>query len=179
MGGMSEWVTRLSILVAALVGAWYDARERRIPNSLTVPALCLALAISALGGLGSLGASLAGTGLCLVLSLPLFLLRGLGGGDVKLLVAFGAFLGPTRLFPALVVMAFVGGALGLVAMIRQGAVRRTFVNLYLMGQTVRDRIFARGKDAKSAFWLTLDTPGVVTAPYGVAISAGALYAWFF
>lgn len=179
MEGMSEWVTGLSILAVALASGWYDVRERRIPNFLTVFAFALAISISALGGLGSLGVSLLGAGLSLLLALPLFLLRGLGGGDVKLLVAFGAFLGPTRLFPAFIVMAFVGGALGLVAMIRQGAVRRTFVNLYLMGQTVRDRIFARGKDAQSMFWVTLDTPGAVTVPYGVAISAGALYAWFF
>jgi hypothetical protein len=76
-------------------------------------------------------------------------------------------------------MAFVGGALGLVAMIRGGAVRRTFVNLYLMWQTVRNKIFARGERDEDGFWVTLDTPGAITVPYGIAISAGALYAWFF
>ncbi len=176
---MSEWVTGLAIVTVAVAAGWFDVKERRIPNALTVPALGLALVLSVPGGLPSLGSSLAGAGLCLLLALPLFLVRGLGGGDVKLLVAFGAFLGPARLFSALIVMAFVGGAWGLVVMIKEGAVRRTFMNLYLMGQTVWHKISARGKDAGHGFWVTLDTPGAITVPYGVAISAGAVYAWFF
>ena len=176
---MSEWVTGLAVVTVALAAGWFDVRERRIPNALTVSALGFALVMAVLGGLPGLGAGLLGAGLCLLLTLPLFLVRGLGGGDVKLLVAFGAFLGPARLFPALIVMAFVGGAWGLVAMIREGAVRRTFVNLYLMWQTVWRKVFTRGKSAEPGFWVTLDTPGAVTVPYGVAISAGAVYAWFF
>jgi prepilin peptidase CpaA len=176
---MSEWTTGLVIVTVALVSGWYDVRERRIPNALTVSALAAALLIAVSAGLPSLGASLLGGGLCLLLAYPLFRMRGLGGGDVKLMVAFGALLGPPRLFPAMIVMAFVGGALGLVAMIRGGAVRRTFVNLYLMWQTVRNKIFARGERDEDGFWVTLDTPGAITVPYGIAISAGALYAWFF
>ena len=176
---MSEWTTGLVIVTVALVAGWYDVRERRIPTALTVSALAAALVIAVPAGPPSLGASILGAGLCLLLAYPLFRMRGLGGGDVKLLVAFGAFLGPSRLFPALIVMAFVGGALGLIAMVREGAVRRTFVNLYLMGQTVRKKVFAREKREEDGFWVTLDTPGAVTVPYGIAISAGALYAWFF
>ncbi len=159
---MSEWVTGLAIVTVALVAGWFDVRERRIPNALTVSALGFALVSAALRGLPGLGASLVGAGICLLLALPFFFVRGLGGGDVKLLVVFGAFLGPTRILPALVVMAFVGGAWGLAVMIRERAVRRTFMNLYLMLQTVLGRIFARGKTAEPGFWVTLDTPGVIT-----------------
>ena len=176
---MSEWMTGLAIVTVAMAAGWFDVKERRIPNVLTVSALGVALIIAVPGGLPGLGASLMGAGLCLLLAYPLYLVRGLGGGDVKLLVAFGAFLGPQRIFPALLVMAFVGGALGLIAMIRARAVCRTFVNLYLMLGTVLKKIFARGKSAEPGFWVTLDTPGAVTVPYGVAISAGAVYAWFF
>lgn len=176
---MSEWVAGLAIVTVALTAAWFDVKERRIPNALTVSALGVALLMALVGGLPSLGASLAGAGLCLLLALPFFLVRGLGGGDVKLLVAFGAFLGPARIPPALFVMAVVGGVMGLAAMIRQKAVSRTFVNLYLMLSTVASRVVGRSKDASGRFWMTLDTPGAVTVPYGVAIAAGALYAWFF
>lgn len=176
---MSEWVAGLAIVTVALAAAWFDVKERRIPNALTVTALGIALLTALLGGLPGLGASLAGAGLCLLLALPFFLVRGLGGGDVKLLVAFGAFLGPGRLAPALLVMALVGGVLGLAAMIRHRAVGRTFMNLYLMLSTAMSRASGRSRDADGGFWMTLDTPGAVTVPYGVAIAAGALYAWFF
>jgi len=177
---MSEWVAGIAIVTVAATAAWFDVRERRIPNALTVPALGVALALAALvDGLPGIRASLVGAGLCLVLALPFFLVRGLGGGDVKLLVAFGAFLGPTELPAALFVMAVVGGVLGLAAMVRQGAVLRTFTNLYLMGSTVVAKALRRGKNADPGFWVTLDTPGAVTVPYGVAIAAGALYGWFF
>ncbi len=176
---MTEWMTGLAIVTVAVTAGWFDVRERRVPNALTVSALGLALLLAVPGGLPGLGASVLGAGICLLLALPFFLVRGLGGGDVKLLVAFGAFLGPSRLFTALLVMAFVGGAWGLVVMIREGAVGRTFLNLYLMGQTVWRKIFARKESDGPGFWVTLDTPGAVTVPYAVAISAGAVYAWFF
>lgn len=175
---MSEWIAGSAIVTVALAAAWFDVRERRIPNALTVPALGIAMLFALLGGFPELGASLAGAGLCLVLSLPFFLVRGLGGGDVKLLVAFGAFLGPSRLGTALLVMALVGGVLGLAEMVRQRAVMRTFVNLYLMLTTAFRRALGRAK-GDPGFWVTLDSPGAVTVPYGVAISAGAVYAWFF
>jgi prepilin peptidase CpaA len=175
---MSEWVAGMAIVIVALAAAWFDLKERRIPNALTVSALGVALLIALIGGLPSVGASLLGAGICFLLALPFFLVRGLGGGDVKLLVAFGAFLGPTRIAAAMLVTAFVGGAMGLAAMIRQGAVRQTFLNLYAMLSTVGRRALRPKQEGEGHFWVTLDTPGAVTVPYGVAIAAGALYAWF-
>lgn len=175
---MSEWVAGIAIVTVALAAAWFDVKERRIPNALTVSALGIALLIALIGGLPSVGASLLGAGICFLLALPFFLVRGLGGGDVKLLVAFGAFLGPGRLAPALLVTALVGGAMGLAAMVRQGAVRQTFLNLHAMLWTMGRRALRTRGSGEAQFWMTLDTPGAVTVPYGVAIAVGALYAWF-
>jgi prepilin peptidase CpaA len=72
-----------------------DLRMHRIPNYLTVPAALLGLVYHTLtpGGMGPLE-SLAGLGLgfCLLLIPALF--GGGGMGDVKLLAALGAWLGP-------------------------------------------------------------------------------------
>ena len=46
------------------------------------------------GGLPGLGLSLGGWLVGCALFLPWFLLRGMGAGDVKLLAALGAWLGP-------------------------------------------------------------------------------------
>jgi len=89
-----------------VLAAASDIRQHRIPNHLTVPAALLGVAFHAVfpyflfGGWGAL-MSLAGlaVGFC-VLLLPA-LLGGGGMGDVKLLAALGAWLGPMMLLAAL------------------------------------------------------------------------------
>jgi prepilin peptidase CpaA len=149
-----------------------------VPNALTVPAFGAALVIAGIGGLPALGSALLGAAICFAFALPLFLVGGFGGGDVKLLTVFGAFLGPSRLPAALIAMALVGGGIAMVAMVRRRAVGRTFRNLSFLLLTFGRETFTGWKVEGSNAWITLKSPGAVTVPYAVAISAGALYAWF-
>lgn len=72
-----------------------DLLRRRVPNALNVAILVAGLgARAALGGLSGVGAGLAGAALGLVLLIVPFQARWIGGGDVKLLAAIGAWLGP-------------------------------------------------------------------------------------
>src|SRR5437868_4142363 len=82
-------------LVSTAIAAYTDIRYRKIYNKLTFPLLGLApliqLAVHGWAGFGSSllgGVSVAGA----LLLLSLFAGRGLGGGDLKLLVALGALL---------------------------------------------------------------------------------------
>ena len=59
-----------------------------------------------------------GAALGFVLTFPLYALGGFGGGDLKLVVALGAALGPLALLSTLFWMALCGGVLACVAWLR-------------------------------------------------------------
>lgn len=165
------------LVAVALAAVWFDVRERRIPNALTVGALGLALVLRATLGAGELVAGLTGAAIGFGLALPFFLVGGLGGGDVKLLAAMGAFLGPGRIWFALLVMALVGGVMAVFVIARNRAFRDTAANLHAIFATFGSRTFTGWKGEGSGAAVTLETPGVLTVPYGVAIAAGAIGAW--
>ena len=72
-----------------------DLRARRIPNVLTFGATIGALVFHlVVAGVGGLAESAGGWMLGAALFFPMFALRGMGAGDVKLLAAVGAWLGP-------------------------------------------------------------------------------------
>ncbi|UCG76623.1 MAG: prepilin peptidase [Gemmatimonadota bacterium] len=174
---MQTVLMTLAIALACLAAAWFDLRERRIPNLLTMGALVVALLLRVPGGAGEIGAGLAGALLAGALALPFFLVGGLGGGDLKFLAAIGAFLGPARLFFALLVMALFGAGMAVFAILRRRALPETFANLHVLISTFGRRNFSGWrKDADVP--LTIHSPAVITVPYGVAIAAGALTAWF-
>ncbi len=165
------------LVAVALSAVWFDVRERRIPNALTVGALGLALLLRATLGAGELVAGLTGAAIGFGLALPFFLVGGLGGGDVKLLAAVGAFLGPGRIWFALLVMALVGGVMAVFVIARNRAFRDTAANLHAILATFGSRTFTGWKGEGSGAAVTLETPGVLTVPYGVAIAAGAIGSW--
>jgi prepilin peptidase CpaA len=106
-------------LFATLLGAsaWAvreDLLAHRIPNRLTGSLLCLGLSLQlVLGGCSALGEAALGAVVGLAMLLPLYLLRATGAGDVKLLAALGALLGPYWTLVAGVYTLIAGGALAL------------------------------------------------------------------
>src|SRR5215212_8490883 len=104
------------IVVLGLVGvaAAIDVRTRRIPNLLTFGGAAVALAYHAwTGGLHGLALGAGGWTIGLALFLPMFLLRGMGAGDVKLLAAVGAWLGPMGVVWCALYSVLAGGVLAL------------------------------------------------------------------
>jgi len=78
-----------------LIATATDLRNRRIPNWLTVSAAILGLAFHVgTNGVTGLWFSLGGFGVGFGILLVLWLIGGGGGGDVKLMGAVGAWLGP-------------------------------------------------------------------------------------
>jgi prepilin peptidase CpaA len=103
-------------LLLLLLGAaaWIDCREMRVPNWLTAGGMAAGVALNtfgaqAVGVMPALGGLASG----LLLLLPLYALRVLGAGDVKLLAMTGAFLGVPAFFPALLAISIAAGACAL------------------------------------------------------------------
>ncbi len=116
--------------------------------------------------------AVAGAGLALAVTFPLVALGGIGAGDAKLLTAVGAFVGPAGLFSVALYAALAGGLLAIGNTVRRGAFLGVVVNMKNL----------------LVYWLTLgrhgvriglDSPGARSVPYGLAIAAGALVAWFY
>lgn len=115
----------LRVLLGLLVAtaAYTDWRWRRIPNWLTAGCLAAALVLQApaFGGLGW-AAAFGGLGAAAAITLPLFAIRGLGGGDVKLMAAAGAIAGPMNFVFIFLINSVLGGvaALALVLWRKRG-----------------------------------------------------------
>jgi prepilin peptidase CpaA len=110
-----------------------DLRTRRIPNVLTLSAAGLALLFHLVtGGPSAAGWSVAGWIVGALLFLPIFALRGMGGGDVKLLAAVGAWLGPTQVAVAALATSVAGGVIAIVVALGYGYLKQAFSNLYLL-----------------------------------------------
>jgi prepilin peptidase CpaA len=173
----------LSILCLLLAGAvWSDCWERRISNRLVLAGVCIGLvcntalpegfgfADSLPGALGFRSA-LAGLGVGFILMLPLYLLRAMGAGDVKLMAMVGAFLGPQAMFSVVLATFIAGGVLILAQTARTGTLGQLLSNL-------------RTLLLSSFFKLTMREAPVLDAvqtsagrmPYALAIAMGtAIY----
>lgn len=123
-----------SLAVAiALAASGFDLRSRRIPNALTLGGALAGLIASAIaGGVGGIGSSGAGWALATVMWLPLYALGGMGAGDVKLIAAIGAWVGPLAIFHTSLYTAVAGGVAAAGLVIARGCVRQTYFNVQLL-----------------------------------------------
>jgi prepilin peptidase CpaA len=155
----------LAVLLAAAVT---DVRTRRIPNVLSAGGLLLALGIRLVAGDGALVQGLLGAGLALAVALPLFATGGFGGGDAKLLIAMGAFLGPEAFTVGALAAALVGGVMSVMASVRAGVLLPVLLGSRDLLRSGAGLLRGRPMEAAGA--------GRVHVPYAVAIAIGGAFA---
>ncbi|MFN2581500.1 MAG: prepilin peptidase [Candidatus Dormibacteria bacterium] len=123
----------IAAIAVAVAACAFDVARQRIPNTLTFGAGAAALVTAAVtGGVSGVGLSAAGWLTGLVLFLPVYALGGMGGGDVKLLAALGAWLGPVTIFHAALYTGIAGAVLAIIIMFTKQCTRQTLSNLNMM-----------------------------------------------
>lgn len=159
------------LLAVTLTAAVTDVRSRRIPNWLTVSGFAAGLALNgALFGLGGLKASLLGFGFALLIHIPLFALRVTGGGDVKLMAATGAVLGPQLWLQLFILASIAGGvhALGLIMFRRaMGGVLWNYASMARAALLMRLPYKLRPE-------IDIGSDSALTIPRGLSVAIGAI-----
>jgi prepilin peptidase CpaA len=163
---MTEPVTGALLTTVLILAVYLDIRTARIPNWLTFTGMGSGfLAHLLINGTEGAIFSFLGLGTGLVLFLTFYLLGDMGAGDVKLMGAVGAMVGPYGAFVTGILAVMAGGIYALTAMSCEwGAgvtARRLASGAYA---TFFSKDTACGDDLKLPYHLR----------YGVAIASGAL-----
>jgi len=161
------------IVAVVVIASITDLHSRRIPNWLVFPFILAGIVTSTIvGGWSGLGHSLLGVLTAAVLMGLLYVLGGMGMGDVKLCVGVGAWVGPQQLLFALAFMGLAGGV-----MVFGWALCRGFLKDLLTG--AGDLVFDLGKRGLRPHpTLVLSNPATRRMPYAPAIAVGAILSFF-
>ena len=168
------------------IAAWLDAATRRIPNSLSYPAILLGLAINLaiapsvasflspdaavwFGATSILDGAL-GFAICAVIGVVSFMAGGIGGGDTKLLAAVGALLGFQLVLPVLFNTLVFAALIGIINWICAG---QFIARVQIVALNCLAIVSAKKGEKPKAY------PFARTeAPFGVALLAGLILAQF-
>ena len=164
----------IEVILICLVAqaAVTDLAMRKIPNVLILSGLLLALILHLLAGQPWAPVThwLAGAVAGFFLFLPLYLLRGMAAGDVKLMAMVGAFAGPAAALRIAALSYLIGGVLALLLLLSSGRWRDSWRNLAQLCKPLLLRLLGVP---------LLPVPLAPSAsvggiPYGVAIALGTI-----
>lgn len=121
-------VAFVALVVGLVTATVIDLRSRRIPNDLTAAMAGIGLGLAATGTSGiTVAASFTGFFLGLLLMSPGYLLGATGAGDVKLMGAVGAIMGPALVVSAFLFTAIAGGVLAIIVAAQRQRLAATLV----------------------------------------------------
>lgn len=124
-----DWLIHLPVLVALGWMAAVDLKTRRIHNLITLPLAVAGLiqAFTPHAMISPLGAFY-GMALGFGISFIMFVIGGMGGGDVKLMAALGAWGGPVAIVLIIAVTAILAMFVALIQCAVSGELRQLFRN---------------------------------------------------
>src|SRR5260370_26634337 len=174
-----------AMIVAAVIDAW----KFKVPNWLTFPlvlsgwgfGLIHNLGLLTGTGVGGIGASLAGTALGFALLFPVYAIGGMGAGDVKMQMGFGAWIGAFYgfgagdrpgvlgvVFWAFVLAVLIGGVLALGMIVIRGQYRKNLGNT----RAILGDLFTAKGVGDVADKAAKRKPRMHLLPYGIPLCLG-------
>jgi prepilin peptidase CpaA len=190
---LSHWPL-VFLCAAMIVAAVIDGWKLKVPNWLTFPIIFSGWLLGISHDLGLLGeatgsggflASLAGTFLGMALLLPLYAIGGVGGGDVKMQMGFGAWVGSFYglrqvpdvhpgamwiIFYAFALAAVIGGVLALGMIWLRGDYRKNLENTRaILGDLVSSSGVSEVSEKAAR-----RKPTLHLLPYGIPLCMGFL-----
>ena len=152
------------------IAGFMDLVYGKVPNSVTFPVILIGLVLSfILHGFSGLTGSIVGFLIGIIVFLPFFIVKGIGGGDLKLFAAIGALKGYLFLFQSIIFSSLIAVVISLVVLVRHGVLVKS------LNKTFR-------------FFYSLVIPGFKVeypdknnsypVPYGLAIVIGTLIVFF-
>ena len=162
---------QILLATLTLVAAGFDIRYRRIPNWLVLSGIIAGFVwnVYASGWPGFRHAAF-GFGLGFALYFPLYLLKARGAGDVKLLAAAGAIMGPGNCFWLFFLTAVLGGLIAMVYLMLRGRVKHTLFNVsWIISDLTKLKAPYKSSDE-----LDVSKDKGMRLPHGVMIAVGAV-----
>jgi prepilin peptidase CpaA len=155
------------VLAIATAAAITDVTTRRIPNVLTFGAAAGALLVQGVSN-GVPGVIDAGAGWLtgFIILFPLFFVRGMGAGDVKLVAALGSWFGPADAIWLALYSSIAGGLVGVPYALARGYMRTALGNMRVIGT----HWFVNGLQPVPG--ISLENPERLRLPYAIPILIG-------
>ncbi len=161
---------QIMLLLLVSVAAVFDVRSRRIPNWLVLTGLVLGVALNTiLSGWSGTKSSLGGAGLAFLIYFPLYLLRAMGAGDVKLMTAIGSMVGAANWFGIFIITLLLGGAMAVVLLLSRGKLLNSLWNIGFLLQRLASFQAPYAREE-----LDISSPRSIKLPHGVAIAGGSI-----
>lgn len=131
--GELDFIPLIVAVAAGFTAAFIDTRTFRIPNLLTAPLFLTGIIYNAItfsmagnGVWSGIGFSFGGACVGAAVVIGLFLIGGMGAGDVKLMAAVGAWVGARNVFIIFIVAGLSTGVYSLIVLASEGAIHRAF-----------------------------------------------------
>jgi prepilin peptidase CpaA len=166
------------LIIFLLIAVWTDIKSHRISNNLILTGIIIGILTNTflphgngfisnlLGALGFVK-SVIGLFTGFALLAPLYILRGMGAGDVKLVAMIGAFSGASTVISIVLMTFVIGGVLSIIFALYSRSFAQLIANLWTMIIGGHFKLALKGVP-------TLDAP-VLSAgklPYAIPIALG-------
>ena len=174
-------VVLMAVVSYTAIAAFFDWTRFRIPNAVTIPFAGLGIAYHVLtsGWLG-LGYSLLGMFIGFLILVAPYLFGGFGGGDLKLLVGAGAWLGANGVITIFAVSAILLGIVSLIKLARSSKIRHAgWYNLRVAYHTATSIGTILGGNETVKEVILQENRGQRLVPFAVVFAVGlaALISW--